>query len=152
KVVTPFWGRVFGYGSITIETAGRSDDLFMSHIAEAAAVQDRVFQYISASAEHKEAIGRRRRRREAKLWMAELLNQLLVEVPQVRGRSLLDAAERLREAGLRMVIESERADSTVAPGTVLQQEPLGGSSALRGSEARIVLSRQPSPARRRRRP
>src|SRR5262249_2142018 len=81
NVVTPFWGRIFGYGSITIETAGRSDDLFMSHLADAAGVQDRIFQYMSASAEHKEAIGRRRRRREAKLWMAELLNELLVEVP-----------------------------------------------------------------------
>ncbi len=152
RVVTPFWGRIFGYGSITIETAGRSDDLFMSHIAHAAAVQDRIFQYMSASAEHKEAIGRRRRRREAKLWMAELLNELLIEVPNVRGRSLLDATERLREAGLRMVVDSERADATVTPGTVLEQEPQAGSSALRDSEVRLVLSRQPLPARRRGQP
>ncbi len=152
RVVIPFWGRIFGYGSIAIETAGRSDDLQMSHIAHAGAVQDRIFQYMSASAERKEAIGRRRRRREAKLWMAELLNELLVEVPTVRGRSLLDAAQLLREAGLRMVIDSERADPTVAPGTVLEQEPHGGASALRGSEARIILSRQAAPATRQRRP
>jgi uncharacterized membrane protein YdbT with pleckstrin-like domain len=152
RAFTPFWGRVFGYGTIYIETAGRSEDLQMTHIAQASEVQDRIFQYMNAGAEHKEAIGRRRRRREAKLWMAELLNELLVEVPQVRGRSLLDAAQLLREAGLRMVIESERADSTVTPGTVLEQEPQGGSSALRGSETRLVLSRQAAPAARQQRP
>jgi uncharacterized membrane protein YdbT with pleckstrin-like domain len=152
RVNTPFWGRVFGYGTIYIETAGRSDDLEMTRIPHPGAVQDRIFQYMNAAAERKEAIGRRRRRREAKLWMAELLNELLVEVPEVRGLSLLEAAERLREVGLRMVIESERTDFTVTSGTVLEQEPLGGSSALRGSETRVVLSRQPAPAGRRRRP
>ncbi len=84
--------------------------------------------------------------------MAELLNELLIEVPDVRGRSLLDATERLREAGLRMVVDSERADATVTPGTVLEQEPQAGSSALRDSEVRLVLSRQPLPARRRGQP
>lgn len=145
RVVTPLLGRVFGYGNIYIETAGRSDDLTMAHIPDANAVQDRIFQYMSASAEHREAIGRRRRRREAQLWMAELLNVLLIEAPQARGRSVLDAAQLLREAGLHMVIDSERPDPTVTPGVVVEQEPQAGSSVLRGSEIRVVLSRQAAP-------
>lgn len=62
----------------------------------------------------------------------------LVEVPSVLGQSEEAASAALREAGLVPNIESRDADEP--EGTVIEQNPGGGSSVSRGSEVQLVVS------------
>lgn len=141
RVDVPFLGLLLGYGKITIETASQSDPLEMTYVPKPRDVQDRIYAYVVAAEERSEATQRRRRRkREFKRWMGTVLNEMVVTVPDVRGAGLLEAAERARRAGMRLVVDSERPTSGLRPGLVLDQVPHAATTAMRGNELRIILS------------
>lgn len=145
RVTQSLLGRILNYGTIYVETAGRSQNIEMSLIPDPLRVQDRIFALMNSAQEAKEGRGRRRRRREAKRWMVTLLNQMLVVVPDVRGMLLLDAVAAVDEVGLRLIVDTEEVDPALPAGSVLEQAPYPGSSTTRGSEVRVVLSRQTVP-------
>jgi beta-lactam-binding protein with PASTA domain len=66
-----------------------------------------------------------------------------VEVPDVRGKTLLDAANALKQVGLKVADTIEyRPDTASAPGTVLEQDPAPGTKIESGSEVRVVISQR----------
>jgi hypothetical protein len=133
-------GRVIGYGSLTVETAGRLPDIEMTYVPHAFAVQDLIFARITATKAPKQAPDAATQRQEYAHMMATALGQIVVEVPSVRGLLVLPAGERLRAAGLRLVVDFQQPVQGILPGTVIAQMPQEGSVAMRGTEVRVVLS------------
>ncbi len=147
RVEVTLWGQLFGYGHITVETAGRTPNIRMDHIPNALDVQNRIQACATAAKERGDMKQRQMRHgREFHRWMANVLNEVVVEVPDVRGVGLLDAAAHLRPLGLRLVVEAERPALGVPPGVVLDQVPLVGTTAVRGNEVRVTLSRRAATA------
>ena len=103
-------------------------------------VQNRIFARMDAAESRTQRTIRRYRRREFRRWMGMLLNDMVVEVPDVRGLSVLEATGRVRAANLRLIVGEERYDPNVPPGRVLEQMPREGSTALLGSEVTVLLS------------
>ena len=69
-----------------------------------------------------------------------------VEVPPMVGLSPEQARGILEPRGLLLVIDGQRVDPAVGPGTVSEQRPLGGSRLRRGDEVHASLARvQPNP-------
>jgi beta-lactam-binding protein with PASTA domain len=67
-----------------------------------------------------------------------------VQVPQLAGRTLADAASTLAAVGLVInVDELRRADATVPAGRVVQQDPLAGEAARQQRTIRVWLSAGP---------
>jgi serine/threonine-protein kinase len=65
----------------------------------------------------------------------------IVEVPDVRGKLLMDAKNALRLKGLSAGNISETLSNDVVPGTVLQQEPLPKTLLPTGSSVGLVVSK-----------
>jgi uncharacterized membrane protein YdbT with pleckstrin-like domain len=133
-------GRILNYGDITVETAGRLPNIEMSDIPNPFTVQDLIFARMNAVKERDAAAAANRQRSEYRRMIAATMNELLVEVPDVRQRSLLDAGAALQAAGLRLVVDSERRMRGVLPGVVVAQMPAPNSTVLQDSEVRVVLS------------
>jgi eukaryotic-like serine/threonine-protein kinase len=66
-----------------------------------------------------------------------------VEVPNVTGNTLAQAAEILEEAGLRLGSRSEDYSGGVVEGSIIYQDPTGGGSAEPGSAVNVTVSRGP---------
>ena len=112
----------------------------MSDIPDPFAVQDKIFNWINAVKERDAAAAANRQRLENRRLIAATMNKLLVDVPEVRNLSVLEAGQRLADAGLRLVVESERRMPGVPPGVVVAQMPSQGANALHASEVYVVLS------------
>ncbi len=65
-----------------------------------------------------------------------------VTVPGVTSMSLADAQQELQEAGFVLSTSDERHDSS-PPGTVIAQQPIGGSSTGEGTTVRLTVSLGP---------
>lgn len=133
-------GRVLGFGTLTIETAGRLPDIEMRYVPQAFAIQDLIFARINAARDAASQAAASRSRGQHSQLVASALNQLLVEVPNLRGLNLLVAGERLRAAGLALVVEAQQEVAGVTPGLVIAQMPSPGTMEVRGNEVRVVLS------------
>jgi membrane protein YdbS with pleckstrin-like domain len=133
-------GRILNYGDIMVETAGRLPNIEMSDIPEPFMVQDLIFNRMNALRERDAAAAANRQRMESRRIIAATMNELLVEVPDVRRLTLLEATHRLQDAGLRLVIDSERRGRGQPPGVVMAQMPDPLATALADSEVRVVLS------------
>jgi serine/threonine-protein kinase len=69
------------------------------------------------------------------------LTMSAVDVPPLQGLSPEQARGLLEPRGLLLVLDGERAEASVAPGTVAEQHPLGGSRLHRGDEVHAELAR-----------
>ncbi|MGZ3667024.1 MAG: PASTA domain-containing protein, partial [Ktedonobacterales bacterium] len=135
-------GMLLGFGSIVVETSGRRYPLNMTDVPHAFSVMDNIFSQINLLRERDSVIAINKQKKENHLWMATILGDLVTEVPDVRGLTVIEAAGRARAAGLKLVVDVERAAPGVAAGVVLEQSPTAGTSALNEGELRVVLSRQ----------
>jgi membrane protein YdbS with pleckstrin-like domain len=135
-------GTLLGFGSIVVETSGRRYPLNMTDIPHAFSVMDRIFSQINLLRERESVLALNRQKKENYLWMATILGDLVTEVPDVRGLTVIEAAGRARAAGLKLVVDVERPAPGVNAGVVLEQSPTAGTSALNEGELRVVLSRQ----------
>lgn len=138
-------GNIFGYGTIVVETSGRKYPLKMSDVPHALQLMDRIFGLINAVRERESATAINKQKQENYKWLATVVHEMLVIVPDVRGLSLLDAGARLRAVELKLAVQEERSAAGVRPGTVLDQIPSPGSTALPEHEVRLILSAQASP-------
>jgi serine/threonine-protein kinase len=64
-----------------------------------------------------------------------------VDVPPLAGLSVEQGRGLLEPRGLLLVLDGERVDDRVAPGTLTEQHPLGGSRLRRGDEVHASLAR-----------
>ena len=135
-------GMLLGYGSITVETSGRKTSLNMNDVPRAHSLMDRIFAQINLLRERESVGAINKQKKENYQWMATILGDLVTEVPDVRGLTLIEAAGQARAAGLKLVVDIERAAAGVSAGIVLEQSPTGGTNALNEGELRVVLSRQ----------
>jgi uncharacterized membrane protein YdbT with pleckstrin-like domain len=133
-------GRLLGYGALTIETAGRLPDIEMRYVPQAFAIQDLIFARISALRQRASSAIVSSQRDEYSQVLATTLNQLFAEVPDIRGLSIIDAGERIRVAGLKMVVEAQQEVSGMAPGVVVAQTPGPGTMEVRGNEVHVLLT------------
>lgn len=136
-------GRFLGYGSIVVETSGRRSPLQMENIPGAYHVMDSIFEQINLLREREAVAAINRQKQENLKWMATVLNDLVITVPDVRGRSVVAAASEVRKAGLKLVVEAEHPSRAQAAGTVLAQVPAPGTSAVADAEVRVVLAGNP---------
>jgi hypothetical protein len=142
RVERPFFGVIFGYGSIRVETSGRRNALQMANIPHAGRVMDNIFRQINLLRERDAVAATNRQKKENLKWFSQLFGDAVARVPDVRGLPLLDAAATLRQVDLKMVVSGERPAPGVAAGTVVEQEPSGGSAELAEGEVRVILSGQ----------
>jgi beta-lactam-binding protein with PASTA domain len=63
-----------------------------------------------------------------------------VVVPDVRGKTYVEAVAALDKAGFKTTIVSRQPSADVATGSVISQEPTAGSTVARGSQVGVVLS------------
>jgi membrane protein YdbS with pleckstrin-like domain len=147
QVAKTLLGQVLGFGSIVVETSGRKHPVRMMDIPHAFRIMDHIFEQIHLIRERESVAAINKQKQENHRWMARVLNELVVTVPDVRGRSLLDAMAAVQQAGLRLVVETERPVLRVPAGQVLEQLPLAGSVALAGSEVRVSVSGSGVPVR-----
>jgi membrane protein YdbS with pleckstrin-like domain len=140
QINIPLLGQLLGYGTITISTAGRAADITMDYMPKPKEIQDRIFSRIFKAEERTERTLRRIRRTEFRRWMGTMLNEMVVDVPNVVGLPLLEAAGRARAAGMRLIVTDERTLPNEPPGRVLEQSPRTATTALIDSELSVVLS------------
>jgi membrane protein YdbS with pleckstrin-like domain len=145
-----FIGKILGFGTIVVETAGREHSLDMVGIPHPSLLMDRIFALIGKAKEREQRTESQRQRREQLKLLASAFGALIVTVPDVRGQTVLQAIARAQAANLRLVVERERPVAQGPLGVVLEQMPLPESAALPDSELRIVVSAhagQPTRAR-----
>lgn len=145
RVERNFWGRFLGYGSIVVETSGRKNPVRMDNIPSAFRVMDTIFAQINLQRERDAVAAVNKQKKENYKWLATVLTDLVLTVPDLRGLSLLEAAGQARKVGLKLVVETERPARGVASGTVLEQMPEPGTSAVADGEVRVVLAGQGVP-------
>jgi beta-lactam-binding protein with PASTA domain len=75
------------------------------------------------------------------LWVAPHLPVAAVEVPPLGGLSPEQARGLLDPRGLLLVLDGERVDGRVPPGTISDQRPLGGSRIRRGDAVHAQVGR-----------
>lgn len=138
-------GNILGYGTIVVETSGRKYPLKMTDVPHALRLMDRIFGLINDVRERESVAAINKQKKENYKWLATVLHEALVIVPDVRGLSLLDAGARLRAVELRLAVQEERPAAGMRPGMVLDQIPSPGSTALPQNEVRLILSAQASP-------
>lgn len=143
SVNVPLFGRVFGYGDIHVETAGRAPNIDMAHMARPRETQERIFALINADREERAAADRKAQRKELRSSVGAVLTALLLIAPDLRALPVTAAITRLRAVGLTATIAGERATNQAAPGVVLSQSPSPGATILRGSEVALTISRRP---------
>jgi serine/threonine-protein kinase len=68
-----------------------------------------------------------------------------VEVPPIAGLSPEQARDLLEPRGLLLVLDAEKADDRVPPGTLCDQAPLGGSRLKRGDLVHASIARVGAP-------
>lgn len=140
-----FIGKLLGFGSIKVETSGRKYPVQMTDVPHAFAIMDRIFAQINTLRERESVLNLNKQKKENHRWMATVLNELVVEVPDVRGLPLLHAGARVRQAGLKLVVDRERAEPGTPPGRIVDQAPSPGSAHLADNEVRVVLSGHATP-------
>jgi len=133
-------GKLLGFGSITVDTAGRKSPLQMDNVPHAFRVMDHIFEQINLLRERELVQVVNKQKQENRRWMATVLHDLMMTVPDLRGRSIVAAAAAARKAGLKLTVELERPASGQPAGTVLEQQPTPGTAALADAEVRVVLS------------
>ncbi len=138
-------GKLLGFGSIKVETSGRKYPVQMTNIPHPFAVMDRIFSQINALRERENVALINKQKKENHRWLATVLNEVLVEVPDVRGMGVLAAMARARKSGLKLVVDVERPAPGTPPGRVLDQVPSPGTTELADNEMRVVLSGRRGP-------
>ncbi len=133
-------GKLLGFGSILVETAGRKHPLAMNDIPHAFDVMNRIFAQISLAKERERLVAGNKQKQENYLWLSTVLSRLLVTVPDLRGLPLLRAIAVAHESRLRLVVAGEREILGGAPGLVLQQAPCAGTCVVSEAEVRVLLS------------
>jgi len=133
-------GHLFDFGSIAVETAGRQFPVRMRDIPHAFAVNNRIFAQVQRVREQEATRALNEQRQEQHRWMATVLTQLVVRVPDVRGLPFVSATTKLRAAGFKSVVGREQQNTAAVAGTVLAQSPAAGTSALSHSEVRLDLA------------
>jgi hypothetical protein len=118
----------------------------MSDIPHAFAVMDRIFFLLNQTKERDNINIVNKQKQENHRWIATVLDELLVPVPDVRGIPYLDALARAKAAGLKLVVDAERLARGRAAGVVLDQVPSPGVIELPGNEIRVILSGRGAPA------
>ncbi len=66
-----------------------------------------------------------------------------VEVPELYGKSSVEASKLLREKGLNLKIEGEDYDSTILPGHILKQDVPAKKKVKEGRGIKVILSKGP---------
>lgn len=143
SINVPLMGRLFGYGDIHVETAGRAPNIDMRHMSRPRETQERIFALINADREDRAAADRKAQRKELRSSVGAVLTALMLVAPDLRSLPIATALTRLRAVGLTAHIASERATTEAPPGVVLSQSPGPGATILRGSEVELTLSRRP---------
>ena len=139
-------GQALGFGTIVVETSGRRYPVTMSDIPHAFAVMDRIFFLLNQTKERENVNVVNKQKQENHRWIATVLDELLVPVPDVRGLLYLDALARAKAAGLKLVVDAERLARGRAAGVVLDQVPSPGVVELPENEIRVILSGRGAPA------
>ena len=140
-----FIGKLLGFGSIKVETSGRKYPVQMTDVPHAFLIMDRIFAQINSIRERESVVAINKQKKENHRWMATVLNELVVEVPDVRGLPLLQAGAMVRQSGLKLVVDRERVIRGTPPGRIIDQAPSPGSTQVSENEVRVVLSGRPTP-------
>ena len=74
------------------------------------------------------------------LGAAYALSRQTVTVPDVTNQTSAEASSTLAIAGLRMVVTGNQSSTSVTSGSVISQDPAGGTQARKGAEVGVVLS------------
>jgi hypothetical protein len=143
-------GKLLGFGSILVETAGRKHPLEMKDIPHAFDVMNRIFAQMSLAKERERLTAGNKQKQENYLWLSTVLSGLLVTVPDLRGLPLLRAIAVAHDSRLKLVVAGECEIPSGAPGQVLEQSPCAGTCVVSEAEVRVLLSstrrtRRPQP-------
>ncbi len=76
------------------------------------------------------------------LWVAPHLPVASVEAASLTGMTVAQARALAESRGLRLVLDEERPNDKVAPGTICEQRPLAGSMLRRGDELHAAVARR----------
>ena len=110
---------------------------------------NRIFAQLEAKRMRDNNFEREKRRAEVHQIMAHVLDTMLIQVPDLSGLTILAAAARARNAGLRLTVSGERTAPGIPSGTVLEQAPPAGRMALAEGGVQVILSgrnvAQPAP-------
>ncbi|MGH2516381.1 MAG: PASTA domain-containing protein, partial [Ktedonobacterales bacterium] len=109
-------------------------------VPHALRLMDHIFGLINALKDRESAMALNKQKKENYSWIATVLSEMLVAVPDVRGMPILTAMARARAAGMKLVVEVERPMRGSPPGTVLEQRPSPGTTDLPDNELRVTLS------------
>jgi len=139
-----FFGQLLGYGTIRVEIAGGREPMHMRHITDPKGLMHRIFAQVEMRRFRVNAFEREKRRAEVHQILGHVLDAMLIQVPDLSGLTILAAAARARNAGLRLTVSGERTMPGIPSGTVLEQTPLPGSMALAEGGVQVVLSAQSS--------
>ncbi len=139
-------GNILGFGTIVVETSGRKYPVKMTDIPHALRVMDHIFALINDLKDREGAIAQNKQKKENYKWIATVLGEVLLPVPDVRGLPVLDAIARAHDVGLKLIVEVERPARGSPPGTVLEQRPSPGTTDLPENELRVTLSGRGIPA------
>ncbi len=136
------FGRLLRFGAVEIAVSGQSDPLLLDMVPYPSLVYAAVERSRVLAQKRTGVATANRERAEIKEWFAEVLAEMVVATPELRGQPLEDALVRTYGEGMRLVVLS---DALVVPGyppgVVVSQSPSAGSRALRGGDISVMLSR-----------
>jgi membrane protein YdbS with pleckstrin-like domain len=138
-------GILLGFGSIRVDTSGRRFPVQMTNIPHPLQVMDQIFAQMNMLRDRENVALINKQKKENHRWMATVLNEMLVDVPDVRGMPVLAAMARARKSGLKLVVDVERPLPGTPPGRVVDQVPSPGTTELADNEMRVVLSGRGAP-------
>lgn len=140
RVEEGFLGTVMSFGTIVVETSGRKFPVHMRDVPHPFHIMDRIFEQMNLLKEREAVAASNKQKKENHRWMATVLNDMLVSVPELRGLPLLEAIATAQQAGLRLMVESQRPHANAPASQVLEQAPLAGTTVVVDSEVRVSVS------------
>jgi hypothetical protein len=143
KLSTPsFFAKFVGFGTVQLNVGGNSPPLIMDMVPHPDLINKAIQHNSELAQKRAEVATANRERGEIKDWFAEVLAEMVVTTPELRGQTLEDALVQTYAEGMRLVVLGD----TVAmpgypPGIVVSQSPSAGSRALRGGDISVLLTR-----------
>lgn len=139
--IPTLWARLVGYGSVIINVGGTNPPIMLDHIPRADLAAQALERCRAITAERAKVASANRERLEKKEWFVSVLNEMVIEAPELRGLPLEDAIEAAYAVGLRLLVLGEsRTVPGMPAGIVITQSPFPGARALRGGDISVMLT------------
>ena len=135
-------GKLLHFGTVRLNVGGENPPELLDMVPYPALVLAAVDRNSKLAEKRATVAAANGEKTEIKAWFAEVLAEMVVAAPELRGLSLEDALTLTYDEGMRLVVLGDAiAMPGYPPGIVISQSPSAGARSLRGGDISVMLTR-----------